>query len=96
MLFSVKLAGQDVYLYFLFEHKSKPYADVSLQLLGYLLDVWKSIDRPAGAKLPVVIPLLIYHGRSTWNVGLKLSDLFSNIPQSLQDYIPDYKYLLIA
>ncbi|MCD5407293.1 MAG: Rpn family recombination-promoting nuclease/putative transposase [Desulfotomaculum sp.] len=94
MLFSVKLNGQDAYLVFLFEHKSQAYADISLQLLGYMLNIWKSADRNAGGKLPVVIPLLIYHGRYAWNVGLRLYDLFSNIPNSLQEYVPDYKYLL--
>lgn len=94
MLFKVKLNQQDAYLCFLFEHKSTVYHDISLQLLGYMLDVWKSVDRNTDGKLPVVIPLLIYHGRYAWNVGLKLSDLFAQIPGTVQEYVPDYKYVL--
>lgn len=36
-LFSVKIAGEDGYLYFLFEHKSYRKNDIAFQLLGYMM-----------------------------------------------------------
>ena len=78
----IALDQQPLYFYLLFEHKSKLYPNISLQLLGYMLSIWQSVAKSTPGKLPVIIPLLIYHGRDQWNVGLKLSDL------------PDYEYLL--
>ncbi|MCL0080749.1 Rpn family recombination-promoting nuclease/putative transposase, partial [Peptococcaceae bacterium] len=78
----------------MFEHKSKVYHDISLQLLGYMLNIWKSVANPTSGKLPVIIPLLIYHGRYQWNIGLKLSDLLQQIPNAVQKHVPDYEYIL--
>lgn len=94
MLFKVKLDRQDAYLCFLFEHKSTVYPNISLQLLKYMLSIWEKADNETTGKLPVVIPLLVYHGRYPWNAGLKLSDLFLQLPDSVQEYLPDYKYVL--
>ncbi len=94
MLFKVKLDRQDAYLCFLFEHKSTVYPNISLQLLKYMLSIWEKAANDTTGKLPVVIPLLVYHGRYPWNVGLKLSDLFLHVPDSVQEYLPDYKYVL--
>ena len=94
MLFKVNLNQQEARLYFLFEHKSKVHQDISLQLLGYMLNIWKLAAKQTPGKLPVIIPLLIYHGRYQWNVGLSLSDLLQQIPPSVQKHVPDYEYVL--
>ncbi|MCL0081362.1 Rpn family recombination-promoting nuclease/putative transposase, partial [Peptococcaceae bacterium] len=43
MLFSVSLNNQEIYLYFLFEHKSSPEKDVPIQLLRYMTRIWEMI-----------------------------------------------------
>ena len=45
-------------------------------------------------KLPIVLPLVIYHGRSPWNVGKQLKDLFHIPDSSLGAYVPNFDYLL--
>ena len=37
---------------------------------------------------------MIYHGNESWGFGDQLSELIGDIPESIIDYIPDYKYLV--
>ena len=59
-----------------------------------MLNIWKLAAEQTSDKLPVIIPLLIYHGRYQWNVGLSLSDLLQKIPLPVQKHVPDYEYVL--
>lgn len=95
LIYKVKLNGKEAYLYFLFEHKSYPYKKITLQLLKYMRSIWElKTKQSEKEKLPLIIPLVLYHGRQKWNVGLRLSDILDKIPDELREYIPDYKYLL--
>lgn len=97
LLFQVEINGNAGYLYFLFEHKSYKENDIAIQLLSYLIEIWKTFRNEETKELPVVIPLVIYHGKSTWDVAEKLSGLFhgyDQLPKDTQILIPDYKYLL--
>ena len=98
MLFSVSLKNknQEIYLYFLFEHTSSPEKAVPIQLLKCMAEIWEVIlQNTEGTKdkLPVIIPLVIYHGERTWSAGLRLSDLLKHTP-GVEKHIPDYEYLL--
>jgi len=42
--------------------------------------------------LPIIIPILIYHGKNKWNISTKLSDYIEEIPKPIKKYIPDYEY----
>ncbi len=44
-------------------------------------------------RLPLVIPILICHGRSEWNVPADFSSLFDTRPE-LEAHTPDFSYLL--
>ena len=86
--------GDPSYVYVLFEHKSYPERLISLHLLRYMVRIWEQAVKLGESKpLPPVIPVVVYHGRSKWKVGLDFHDLF-DIPESLQEYTPDFKYLL--
>jgi len=66
-----------------------------VQLLGYITDIWELHENQSKEdKLPLIIPILIYHGRKKWFFGDQLSELIEDIPDSISDYIPDYKYLV--
>ncbi len=94
LIYKVSLNGKDAYLYFLFEHKSYPYKKIALQLLKYMRNIWDLKMKQDQHKLPLIIPLVFYHGRVKWNIGLRLSEILEDIPLELKDYIPDFKYLL--
>jgi len=45
-------------------------------------------------RLPVIVPLVFYHGTRHWRVGTRLSDLIEGPREDLKAYIPDFSYLL--
>ncbi|NLH36654.1 MAG: Rpn family recombination-promoting nuclease/putative transposase [Thermotogaceae bacterium] len=95
MLYKTRINGEDGYIYFLFEHKSYQDPLVILQLLKYIVRIWEEkYDRKAN-RLPIVIPMVIYHGESKWNVQTKLMKLIKGIdelPEEMKKYIPTYEY----
>ncbi|MCF7741452.1 MAG: Rpn family recombination-promoting nuclease/putative transposase, partial [Candidatus Marinimicrobia bacterium] len=91
LLYKVKIDDTQGFVYLLFEHKSFPDKDVGLQLLEYLLRIWRA-KRKNKQNLPPIIPLIIYHGVQEWNISNKFSDLIKT--DKFLDYIPDFKYIL--
>jgi predicted transposase/invertase (TIGR01784 family) len=65
ILYTVSIAGQTGYVYVLFEHKSYPDRWIHLQLLEYMLKIWrlylKQQEGKHGVQLPVILPLVLYH-----------------------------------
>lgn len=98
MLFQVDLNQRQGYLYFLFEHKSYPSKTISLQLLNYMLQIWETkMNKEMDYEIPVIIPLVIYHGKARWQIKTSLSQLipdYQELPPSIQNYIPDFQYQL--
>lgn len=93
LLYEVMIKGEESYIYVLFEHKSYPDKLIGLQLLEYLIQCWKSKIKQKN-KLPLVIPLVIYHGKVNWNIGVRFSDIIEKIDDKFKKYIPDFEYLL--
>ncbi len=93
IIYKVRLNGKEAYLYFLFEHKSYPSKKIALQLLKYMRNIWDLKMKQGKKKLPLIIPLVIYHGKQKWNIGLKLSNILDDIPDEIKEFIPDFKYL---
>lgn len=98
MLFKAYINGEEGYVYFLFEHKSYISKNVSLQLLKYITAIWDAkVKNEKRDKLPVVLPLLIYHGKDNWNCGNTLGDIikgYEELPDSVKKYIPNYEYIV--
>lgn len=84
--------SQEALVYILMEHKSLPDGGVLLQLLGYMLLMWRE-DRAAGRPLRIIIPLVFYHGERRWTVPLCFEEQFS-LPEPLLPYLPRFRYLL--
>lgn len=96
LLFKASINNREGYLYLLFEHKSYPSRDIALQLLKYMVRIWEVKVGETG-RLPVIIPLVIYHGKESWNVGRNLNDMilsYDGLPQDVKVLVPDYEYLL--
>lgn len=98
MLFKVNIEGKEGYIYFLFEHKSYTSKNISFQLLKYMIEIWEAkIKNEKTDELPVIIPLVIYHGKDKWNIQNTLVDMikgYDKLPQGMQKYIPNYEYLI--
>lgn len=98
MLFRVNIDKREGYLYFLFEHKSYSSKNISFQLLKYMLEIWEAkIKKESANELPIIIPLVIYHGKDSWNIKTSLGELingYRELPEEVKKYIPNYEYLL--
>jgi predicted transposase/invertase (TIGR01784 family) len=88
--------AQPGYLYLLFEHKSSPERWVAFHLLRYQVKIWELFlkQNKKARRLPVIVPLVLYHGTRHWRVGTRLSDLIEGPREDLKAYIPDFSYLL--
>ena len=94
VVYRVKLNDQDAFIYCLFEHKSYPDKKVSFQLLKYMTKIWDLyLKQKNSGKLPVILPLLIYHGGKSYNIDKRFSSRF-NIQANTEKFIPDFEYLL--
>ncbi len=96
LIFRVRLKGGDaVYVYILLEHKSAPEKWVALQLLGYIVDLWQDLKEAGAEKLPLVIPVVFYHGQRRWNVGINFRDLVAGAErEEWRGFVPDFAYHL--
>jgi len=99
LLVKVEIVGKEGYLYFLFEHKSHPSKNITLQLMKYMAEIWETKMTKESTKLPIVLPLVIYHGAQNWDIPTTLGELldgFHDLADKIKEYIPTYKYILYS
>ena len=94
IVYQTEYAGQKTLVTLLFEHKSYVQKYPHLQLLQYILNVWKE-ERKQKKKLSVVIPIIIHHGEGTWKYK-SMKNYFKGLHSSLDRFIPDFDYLLFT
>ena len=97
LLYRVGLAsGGEAYLYFLLEHKSEPDKWVGLQLLRYLAQAWEQMRRGGAERLPLIIPVVFYHGAARWEVDEQFRALLDTNAETeeLLAYVPGFKHHL--
>ncbi|WP_075984863.1 Rpn family recombination-promoting nuclease/putative transposase [Bacillus andreraoultii] len=79
---------KDTYIY----HKT------ALQLLKYIIEIWEAkSEKEKSNELPIVIPLVIYHGQKDWNIGLSLGEIiqgYEGLTPNIQRLVPNFEYLL--
>ncbi|MCA1793566.1 MAG: Rpn family recombination-promoting nuclease/putative transposase, partial [Desulfobacteraceae bacterium] len=95
MLYKVNLTdGSQGFIYVLFEHKSYFDRFVHLQLLEYMVKIWRLYIKQHEEKpyyLPIVIPLLVCHAKKEWpDDTVRLASLLSGPVEDLTAYIPDF------
>jgi predicted transposase/invertase (TIGR01784 family) len=94
LLYKVSFGGQTGYIYLLFEHKSQPEKIIGLQLLSYICSIWKLHVKQENLPLPVIVPLVLYHGRENWSGSTDLLHLLAPTDQRLLAYVPNFSYIL--
>jgi predicted transposase YdaD len=96
LLFSVTIANRPGYLYFLFEHQSSPDSFMLLRLIGYMVRVWKRFHRenPVSKRLPVVVPMVLFHGPKGWKGPLSFHDLVESPAESFATCTPAFQCML--
>lgn len=96
LLFRVRLtAGGEAFIYLLLEHKSSPEPFVAFQLLRYIVQFWERGREGGGESLPMIVPIVFYHGRERWTVPRNLSALVDvGGVAEWQKYVPDFEHVL--
>ena len=95
-LFRVRLkSGQDARIYVLLEHKSSVDYDTPLQIARYMLSIWARELKatPAHRKLPMILPLVFYHGLGEWTVPRSLAEMI-DAPDGVDDPLRGFAYTL--
>ena len=89
--------GQLSDIYILFEHKSGVDKLVRLQVLKYMVSKWskwvKNKDQYDGY-LPIVIPIVVYHGVAEWQFSTEFSDMFRLPSEDFRLFTPKFNYIL--
>jgi len=90
--------GTPVLVYLLVEHKSYPDPWVGLDLLRYAVAIWRDWLNRTGAgkkaRLPPLIPLVLYHGAEDWTTPEDLGELIEAAP-TLARYRLQFRHELL-
>ncbi|MBO0858250.1 MAG: Rpn family recombination-promoting nuclease/putative transposase [Chloracidobacterium sp.] len=96
LLYRVNLKrGGGALSYILFEHKSGPDDWVAFQVLRYEVRIWETMRRNGAKNLPLIFPLVFYHGREKWKVARQFSALFPTEDlDQFRKYLPEFEHHL--
>ncbi len=96
LLYRIQLhSGKPGYIHLLFEHKSYPEYRINLDLMRYRLQIWEQWRSEGNrGKLPVILPLVFYHGAKPWNIAQEFAETVAKAPE-LKAYIPHARYHLV-
>jgi len=96
VLYRVDIKGEIAYIYILMDHKSYPDKAVSFQLLKYKYLIWEKEIKGnrKWKKLPLIIPLVFYHGKEKWKIESNFSDIVYINEKSLEKYAVNFDYIL--
>ena len=95
IIYQTNLSNQETLVTLLFEHKSYTVPFPHIQLLQYILNIWKQEIKNGKSVLSLVIPIVIHHGDKKWEYK-SIKSYFVDLPQVLHSFIPDFDYLLFS
>ncbi len=76
--------------------KKKCGKDIAFQLLRYMVEIWGAkIKKEKADELPVIIPLVVYHGKDQWKIGTTLGEMitgYEDLPEAIKKFTPNYEY----
>ncbi len=89
LLYAIDLrGGRTGYVHVLFEHKSHVEARIGLDLLRYRVRIWEQwMNAGNSGRLPVIVPVVVYHGTASWRVSRQFADEVEDVP-ALRAYVP--------
>ena len=84
------------FLYFLFEHQSKPDKWMRYRIIKYKTRIWdESFQKYKNQdQLIPILPMVFYIGKTNWNISQEFSDLFSETPVP-HKYLPSFEHILL-
>ncbi len=99
-IFRIRLrADAEKWAFVVLEHKSYVDARTPLQLVRYMARIWlAAIDEGnlTGGRLPLVIPVVIYHGKGNWTPPRSTEEIVETGPEGRNLFVcPSGNYILI-
>jgi predicted transposase/invertase (TIGR01784 family) len=104
LLFSARWHdGSELLAYLLFEHFSSPPktkdGPMAYRLLRYQVRIWEEwfSRNPEAKTLPVIIPVVMYHGQAPWSEPRLFGDVLAVPPEvrpAVERYLVQFAYLL--
>ena len=95
LVFKIDLANdREGFVVCLLEHKSIVEKETVLQIFKYLARIWDEVF--TGSDLPVIIPILFYHGEEKWTAPKKLTGLMKGNLDWAEKIIPNFEYILFT
>ncbi|MCB1158311.1 MAG: Rpn family recombination-promoting nuclease/putative transposase [Leptospiraceae bacterium] len=97
LLFKVLIANKESYIYLLLEHKSYPDSMTSFQLLKYMVGIWSlywsQSSKEKNLRLPLILPMVLYHGGEEWQFGNDFLQLQEKM-EGWEKYQVNFHYVL--
>lgn len=60
-----------------------------------MLQPWLQAVRDGATELPIIVPLVVYHGRAEWTAPRAFEKLFVDVPPVFQRFVPKFEYHLL-
>ena len=99
LVWRVRFRDRWLYVLVLLEFQSSVDPYMALRLLVYTGLLYQDLLRRGALeqdeKLPPVLPIVFYNGRSRWTAALEVSDLIAPASEALARYQPSQRYLLV-
>lgn len=87
VLFKTMIEGHEAYIYLLLEHQSTPDPLMPFRMLKYMCNIIDHhLKTHGGKKIPLIYPLVIYHGKRKYPFSTDLSDLVDAPPSLIDRY----------
>jgi predicted transposase YdaD len=100
LLFSARLAGEEVHFYFLVEQQRHVEKLMVLRMGSYLFDAWNDLvkDRPTLDRVPPILPILIHHSPTGWTAATAFPDIVA-VPEAfrplLAPHVPSFEMAVV-
>ena len=99
LLWRVRFRDRWLYVLVLLEFQSSVDPNMALRLLVYTGLLYQDLIRRGALeqdeKLPPVLPIVFYNGRSRWTAAFEISDLIAPVSETLARYQPSQRYALV-
>ena len=92
-------SGDWIYVYLMLEFQSTVQQFMAVRVLDYDGGLYRQLVRALRPKhddkLPIVLPLVLYRGKSKWTAKQDVFDLIAPAPAEVAPYLPRLRYLLL-
>ena len=95
ILYQTMISDRKGYFYLHLEHQRKSDPEMAFRIIIYMVNIWEQHRRqyPTEKTIPLIIPMVLYQGKSNWTAPLSLHDVL-NVPDYLKPYVPQFSYIL--